>query len=45
MEEIYHVYWEDVFDAALKKIGDEALAQDIIQEIFVSLGKTGQPLA
>jgi RNA polymerase sigma-70 factor (family 1) len=37
MEEIYRTYWEDVFDAALKKTGDEALAQDIIQEIFISL--------
>ena len=37
MEEIYQVYWEDVFDAALKKTGDEALAQDITQEIFISL--------
>ncbi|NII82191.1 RNA polymerase sigma-70 factor [Pedobacter riviphilus] len=37
MEEIYQVYWEDIFDAALKKTGDEALAQDITQEIFISL--------
>ena len=37
MEEIYQIYWEDVFDAALKKTGDEALAQDITQEIFISL--------
>ncbi|WP_344849173.1 RNA polymerase sigma-70 factor [Pedobacter jeongneungensis] len=37
MEEIYQVYWEGVFDAALKKTGDEALAQDITQEIFISL--------
>lgn len=37
MEEIYQAYWEDVFDAALKKTGDDALAQDITQEIFISL--------
>jgi len=37
MEKIYHVYWEEIFDAALKKTGDEALAQDITQEIFISL--------
>jgi RNA polymerase sigma-70 factor (family 1) len=37
MEQIYQVYWADIFDAALKKTGDEALAQDITQEIFISL--------
>ncbi|MBT2560763.1 RNA polymerase sigma-70 factor [Pedobacter sp. ISL-68] len=37
MEEIYQTYWENVFDAAFKKTGDEALAQDITQEIFISL--------
>jgi len=37
MAEIYQVYWADVFDVALKKTGDEALAQDITQEIFISL--------
>ncbi|WP_316844252.1 RNA polymerase sigma-70 factor [Pedobacter psychrodurus] len=37
MAEIYQAYWEDVFDAALKKTGDTALAQDITQEIFISL--------
>ncbi|WP_343524576.1 RNA polymerase sigma-70 factor [Pedobacter sp.] len=37
MEEIYRVYWEDIFDTALKKTGDEAIAQDITQEIFISL--------
>ncbi|MFD2581455.1 RNA polymerase sigma factor [Pedobacter vanadiisoli] len=37
MEEIYRVYWEDIFDVALKKTGDEDLAQDITQEIFISL--------
>ncbi|WP_426328835.1 RNA polymerase sigma factor [Pedobacter sp. R-06] len=37
MEAIYRIYWEEVFDVALKKIGDESLAQDITQEIFISL--------
>jgi len=37
MEKIYKAFWSDVFDAALKKTGDEALAQDITQEIFISL--------
>ncbi|WP_316804267.1 RNA polymerase sigma-70 factor [Pedobacter nototheniae] len=37
MEQIYHSHWEQVFDAAFKKLGDEDLAQDITQEIFISL--------
>jgi RNA polymerase sigma-70 factor (family 1) len=37
MEQIFHVHWEKVFDSAFKKLGDEALAQDITQEIFISL--------
>lgn len=37
MEQIFHAHWENVFDAAFKKLGDEALAQDITQEIFISL--------
>ncbi|MEH3115169.1 RNA polymerase sigma-70 factor [Pedobacter terrae] len=37
MKEIYRLYWSAIFDAALKKMGDEALAQDITQEIFISL--------
>ena len=37
MEEIYHQYWEQVFDAAFKRLGDDTIAQDITQEIFISL--------
>ncbi|WP_293782772.1 RNA polymerase sigma factor [uncultured Pedobacter sp.] len=37
MAEIYQLHWGDIFDVALKKTGDEALAQDITQEIFISL--------
>ncbi len=37
MELIYHKHWETVFDAAFKKLGDEDLAQDLTQEIFISL--------
>ncbi|WP_219225012.1 RNA polymerase sigma-70 factor [Pedobacter antarcticus] len=37
MEEIYHTYWEQVFDAAFKRLGDDTIAQDITQEIFISL--------
>lgn len=37
MEEIYHEYWEQVFDAAFKRLADDTIAQDITQEIFISL--------
>lgn len=37
MEQIYHAHWESVFDAAFKRIGDEDIAQDIVQEIFITL--------
>ena len=37
MEQIFNLYWEDIFDATLKKIGDEHVAQDITQEIFIKL--------
>ena len=37
MELLFHHHWEAVFDAAFKKLGDEALAQDISQEIFISM--------
>ncbi|MGM9477439.1 RNA polymerase sigma factor [Pedobacter sp. GSP4] len=44
MEEIYQIYWEDVFDTAFKKIRDEELAQDITQEIFISLWENRKTL-
>ncbi|MFW0718279.1 RNA polymerase sigma factor [Pedobacter sp. N23S346] len=37
MEQIFNAHWEKVFDSAFKKLGDEAIAQDITQEIFISL--------
>lgn len=37
MEDIYQYYWEDVLDAAYKRLRDEEIAQDICQEIFISL--------
>lgn len=37
MDELFHLHWEEVFDAAFKRIGDEEVAQDITQEIFISL--------
>ena len=35
MELLFHHHWEAVFDAAFKKLGDEALAQDISHKIFI----------
>lgn len=37
MESIYLRYWEEVLDAAYKRVRDEEIAQDICQEIFISL--------
>lgn len=37
MDELFERYWEFVFDAAFKKLGNEEIAQDITQEIFISL--------
>lgn len=37
MEIIYTTHWEQVFDAAYKRIGNESIAQDITQDIFISI--------
>lgn len=37
MDELFTTYWEFVFDAAFRKLGDEDTAQDLTQEIFISL--------
>ncbi len=37
MERIFNAHWEEVFDFAYRKLGDQQLAQDIAQEIFISL--------
>ena len=37
MEDIYRCHWETVFDSVFKRTGDEDLAKDITQEIFISL--------
>ena len=37
MEYLYHTYWEVVFDTAYKRVRDEEIAQDITQEIFISV--------
>lgn len=44
MEQIYHAHWESVFDAAFKRVGDEDVAQDIVQEIFISLWQNRKTL-
>jgi len=37
MEYLYHTYWEEVLDNTFKRVRDEELAQDITQEIFISI--------
>ena len=36
-EIIYKKHWEHVFDSAYKRVGSEDIAQDITQDIFISL--------
>ncbi|MBB6273226.1 RNA polymerase sigma-70 factor (ECF subfamily) [Pedobacter cryoconitis] len=44
MEIIYRKHWEHVFDAAYKRIGSEDIAQDITQDIFISLWEKRETL-
>lgn len=44
MEQIYHNYWETVLDAAYRRVRDEEVAQDITQEIFISLWENRERL-
>jgi RNA polymerase sigma-70 factor (family 1) len=37
MEQIYRLHWSDVLETAYKRLRDEEIAQDITQEIFISL--------
>lgn len=37
MDKIFQAYWEDVFSLAMSKTGDPVLAEEITQDIFVSL--------
>jgi len=37
MENIYRLYWTDVLENVYKRVRDEEIAQDITQEIFISL--------
>ena len=44
MEYLYHTYWEVVFDTAYKRVRDEETAQDITQEIFISVWENRERL-
>lgn len=36
-EELYQMFWEELLDSALRVLKDRANAEDIVQEIFISL--------
>ena len=38
-DELYNRYWEKLYHAALKVLGDAAAAKDVVQEIFTDLWK------
>jgi hypothetical protein len=44
MEEIYRTYWEDVFDAALKKPVMKHLLRILYKRFSFPFGRTGQRL-
>lgn len=44
MEYLYQNYWEEVLDAAFKRVRDEDIAQDITQEIFISIWENRERL-
>ncbi|WP_316833992.1 RNA polymerase sigma-70 factor [Pedobacter nutrimenti] len=44
MENIYRNYWETVLDSVYKRVRDEEVAQDITQEIFISLWENRERL-
>ncbi len=44
MEYLYRMYWEVVLDAAYKRVRDEEIAQDITQEIFISVWENREKL-
>jgi len=44
MEYLYQNYWETVLDTAYKRVRDEEIAQDITQEIFISLWENRERL-
>jgi RNA polymerase sigma-70 factor (family 1) len=44
MEYLYQNYWEEVLDAAFKRLRNEEVAQDITQEIFISVWENRERL-
>ena len=44
MEYLYQNYWEEVLDTAFKRVRDEDIAQDITQEIFISIWENRERL-
>jgi RNA polymerase sigma-70 factor (family 1) len=44
MEQLYQEYWEEVLDNAYKRVRDEEVAQDITQEIFISIWENRERL-
>lgn len=44
MEYLYQNYWEEVLDSAFKRVRDEEVAQDITQEIFISIWENRERL-
>lgn len=44
MEYLYHNYWEEVLDNAYKRVRAEEIAQDITQEIFISIWENRERL-
>ena len=44
MEYLYQTYWELVLDTAYKRVRDEEIAQDITQEIFISVWENRERL-
>jgi RNA polymerase sigma-70 factor (family 1) len=44
MEHLYQDYWEEVLNTAYKQVRDEEIAQDITQEIFISVWENREHL-
>ncbi len=44
-ELLFERYWERLHQAALVRVGDEAIAQDIVQELFINIWQRRQSLS